>query len=274
MKKYKPTSPAKRHMQTLEKEDVVKTGGYKKLVVRNKKHSGRNSDGKITVRHRGGGSKRKYRLIDFKGEVRDVPGVVEEVQYDPNRSANICLIKWNNGKRTYVLQAKNMKKDYKIEYGENVEVKDGNRLPLRNIPVGLRLHNVEIKIKKGGQIARSAGGYVTLKAKHGKYATLEMPSDEIRLIHIDCEATVGEVGNSEFRNKTLGKAGKSRMLGRRPRVRGSVMNPVDHPHGGGEGKAPIGRPSPVSPTGVPALGYKTRDKKKNSTKLIMSKARR
>ena len=274
IKKFKPTSPGIRQMTVSTFEEITKKEPEKSLTVTLTKNSGRNAHGRITVRHRGGGAKRKYRIIDFKRNKDGIPGKVASIEYDPNRSANIALINYADGEKRYIIAPHNLKVGDVIESGENADIKIGNALPLRNIPVGTVLHNIELKAGKGGQLARSAGNSAQLMAKEGNYATLRLPSGESRLIRIECRATVGEVGNQDHENITIGKAGRKRNMGIRPTVRGSVMNPNDHPHGGGEGRSPIGRPSPVTPWGKPALGYKTRKKNKKSDKYIVTKRKK
>ncbi|MFA5879399.1 MAG: 50S ribosomal protein L2 [Candidatus Margulisiibacteriota bacterium] len=271
MKKFKPTTPSQRHMQIIEKKGISKEKPLKSLVTPTRSKAGRNAEGKITVRHRGGGVKRRFRMVDFKGEIENVKGIVNRIEYDPNRSCFIALINWLNGVKTYVLACEGMKEGYVIEYGAKSEIKDGNRLTLDLIPTGVKVHNIELKIDKGGQLVRSAGTSAVLMAKADDYATIKLPSGEARLINVKCKATIGVLSNSEHRNIKLGKAGKKRYLGFRPTVRGSAMNPCDHPHGGGEGKSPIGKKGPVSPQGKPTLGYKTRKKKKPSNKYIVAK---
>ena len=241
----------------------------KSLVTSLKKNAGRNNQGKITVRHQGGGSRRKYRIIDFKRRKDDVPATVKSIEYDPNRTANIALICYADGEKAYILAPEGLKDGDVIVSGENVEIKIGNCLPLKNMPLGTMVHNVELKIGKGGQIARGAGTSAQLMAKEGDYALLRLPSGEIRKVHINCRATIGQVGNIDAENICIGKAGRSRWLGIRPANRGVVMNPNDHPHGGGEGKTGIGRPGPCTPWGKPALGLKTRKKNKASNKMIV-----
>jgi large subunit ribosomal protein L2 len=274
IKKYKPTSPGIRQMTVLTFDEITKKEPEKSLVVTLKKSGGRNSQGRITVRFRGGGAKRKYRIIDFKRDKDGIPGKVAAIEYDPNRTANIALIHYVDGEKRYILAPNGLKVGDVIESGENVDIKVGNALPLRNIPVGTTVHNIELVPGKGGQLARSAGAEAQLMGKEGKYATLRLPSGEFRMVLLDCRATIGQVGNLDHENVTLGKAGRSRHLGRRPSVRGSAMNPVDHPHGGGEGKAPIGRPTPVTPWGKPTLGYKTRKKNKKSDKYIIRRRKK
>ncbi len=274
IKKYKPTSPAKRQMTVSHFKEITKTEPEKSLLTSLSKTGGRNAQGKITIRHRGGGVKRKYRLIDFKRNKDGVPAKVASIEYDPNRTANIALLHYLDGEKRYILAPNNLKVGDMVESGENADIKVGNALPLRNIPNGTIVHNVEMKPGKGGQIARSAGNSAQLMAKEGKYALLRLPSGEIRRILISCKATVGSVGNVEHENITIGKAGKKRKMGFRPKVRGSAMNAADHPHGGGEGRSPIGMPSPVTPWGKPTLGYKTRNKSKDSNKYIVSRRRK
>lgn len=269
IKKYKATSPGIRQMSVLTFEEITKKEPEKSLVVTLKKTGGRNSQGRITSRFRGGGAKRKYRIIDFKRDKDGIPGKVAAIEYDPNRTANIALIHYVDGEKRYILAPNKLKVGDVIESGEKADIKIGNALPLRNIPVGTTVHNIELVPGKGGQLARSAGSVAQLMGKEGKYAQLRLPSGEFRLVLLDCRATIGQVGNLDHENVKIGKAGKSRHLGRRPSVRGSAMNPVDHPHGGGEGRAPIGRPTPVTPWGKPALGYKTRKKNKKTDKYII-----
>ncbi|SDZ31630.1 LSU ribosomal protein L2P [Proteiniborus ethanoligenes] len=269
MRKFKPTSPALRQMTVSTFEDITKKEPEKSLVVSLNRQAGRNAHGRITVRHRGGGAKRKYRIIDFKRNKDGIAGKVAAIEYDPNRTANIALINYVDGEKRYILAPLGLKVGDVIESGEGADIKVGNALPLRNIPVGTVIHNIELKAGKGGQLVRSAGNSAQLMGKEGNYATVRLPSGEFRLIRIECRATIGQVGNVEHENMTIGKAGRKRHMGFRPSVRGSVMNPNDHPHGGGEGRTPIGRPSPVTPWGKPALGYKTRQKNKASNKYIV-----
>lgn len=271
IKSFKPTSPARRHMTILSFKELTTDQPEKTLLVPLKKSAGRNSRGKITVRHRGGGHKRKYRLIDFKRNKDTVPGKVSTIEYDPNRSSNIALITYLDGEKRYIIAPNGLKVGDVIYSGPDADIKVGNALPIRNIPVGTIIHNVEMKPGKGGQLARSAGNSIQLMAKEGNYAQIRMPSGEVRMVHINCRATIGQVGNQAHENITIGKAGKTRWLGFRPTVRGSVMNPNDHPHGGGEGRAPIGRKAPVSPWGKIAVGGKTRKKNKDSDKFIVKK---
>lgn len=274
IKKYKATSPAIRQMAVPTFEDITKDKPEKALTVNLNKTGGRNSRGKITVRHRGGGAKRKYRIIDFKRNKDGVPGKVAAIEYDPNRTANIALIHYVDGEKRYILAPHGLKVGDTIESGTDADIKVGNALPLRYIPVGTTVHNIELKPGKGGQLARSAGSEAQLVAKEEKYAQLKLPSGEIRRVLLNCRATVGQVGNIEHENLTIGKAGKKRHRGFRPKVRGSAMNPVDHPHGGGEGRTPIGMPSPVTPWGKPTLGYKTRAKNKKSNKYIVRRRKK
>ncbi len=274
MKKFKPVTPGRRHMLIVEKTGISKKKPEKSLMYGISSKAGRNAQGKVTVRHRGGGVKRRFRVIDFYGELLNTRGLVKAIEYDPNRSAYIALIQWENGVKTYTIAWEGIKEGQNIQYGEDVDIHDGNRMTLGVMPTGVKIHNIELKIGKGAQLVRSAGSSAILMAKSGDYATIKLPSGELRLINLKCRATLGVVSKSEHRNVKLGKAGKKRYLGFRPTVRGAVMNACDHPHGGGEGKAPIGRPSPLSPTGVPALGFKTRDKKKTSKKYIVQSRKR
>ena len=269
IKKYNPTTPGLRGMTVSTFEEITCTTPEKSLTVTLKKHSGRNSRGKITVRHRGGGYRPKYRIIDFKRNKDGIPGTVATIEYDPNRSANIALINYADGEKRYIIAPNKLKVGYKIESGPDADIMVGNALPIANIPVGTIIHNVELKPGKGGQLARSAGNGAQLMAKEGDYAQVRLPSGEVRKVLIECRATIGEVGNLDHQNIQIGKAGRKRHMGIRPTVRGSVMNPNDHPHGGGEGRAPIGRPAPMTPWGKPALGYKTRNKHKASNKYIV-----
>ena len=269
IRKFKPTSPARRQMSVSTFEEITKKEPEKSLVVSLNKNSGRNSQGRITIRHRGGGAKKKYRIIDFKRIKDGIPGKVAAIEYDPNRSANIALIHYVDGEKRYILAPYKIKVGDVIESGENADIKIGNALQLKHIPVGTTVHNVELKPGKGAQLVRSAGAEAQLMAKEGKYAQLKLPSGEFRLVSVECRATIGQVGNLDHELITIGKAGRSRHMGIRPTVRGSAMNPVDHPHGGGEGRAPIGMPAPSTPWGKPALGYKTRKKNKKSDKYIV-----
>lgn len=270
IKKYKPTSPGRRNMSVNTFEEVTKKEPEKSLLAPLKSKAGRNVYGRITVRHQGGGAKRKYRIIDFKRNKDGVPGKVAGIEYDPNRSANIALINYADGEKRYILAPLKLKVGDTIVSGKEADITIGNCLPLAFIPVGTLVHNVELKAGKGGQMVRSAGASAQLMAKEDNYATLRLPSGEMRQVRMECRATIGTVGNLDHQNVRIGKAGRKRHMGIRPTVRGSVMNPNDHPHGGGEGRAPIGRPGPVTPWGKPALGYKTRKKHKASDKLIVS----
>ena len=271
IKVYNPTTNARRGMSVTDYSELSKVAPEKSLLRPLKKNSGRNNYGRITVRHHGGGNRRKYRVIDFKRTKFDVEAVVKTLEYDPNRSAHIALIEYADGVKSYILAPVGLKVGDKVEAGPNADIKPGNALPLTNIPVGTFIHNVELYPGKGGQLARAAGNAAQLMAKEGVYALLRLPSGELRNVPVNCMATVGQVGNIEHENVSIGKAGRKRHMGWRPTVRGSVMNPCDHPHGGGEGKSPIGRPGPVTPWGKPALGYKTRKKKKQSDKLIVKR---
>ena len=271
IKQFKPTTPSRRGMTVSTFEEITKNKPEKSLVTTLKKNAGRNSYGRITVRHHGGGSRRKYRIIDFKRKKIDMAATVIAIEYDPNRSANIALIQYEDGEKAYILAPIGLKVNDKVMSGVNADIKPGNALPISSIPVGTLIHNIELKPGKGAQMVRSAGNAAQLMAKEGKYAHVRLPSGEMRLVSVNCIATIGQVGNTEHENIKLGKAGKSRWLGKRPEVRGSVMNPNDHPHGGGEGKSPVGRPGPVTPWGKPALGYKTRNKKKASNKFIVKR---
>ncbi|MGN0701650.1 MAG: 50S ribosomal protein L2 [Lentihominibacter sp.] len=271
IKKYNPTTPGLRGMTVSTFEEITCTTPEKSLTVTLKKHSGRNSRGKITVRHRGGGYRPKYRIIDFKRDKDGIPGTVATIEYDPNRSANIALINYADGEKRYIVAPNKLKVGDVIVSGADADIKVGNALPVANIPVGTVVHNIELQPGKGAQMVRSAGNGAQLMAKEGKYASLRLPSGEVRKVRLECRATIGEVGNIDHQNIQIGKAGRKRHMGIRPTVRGSVMNPNDHPHGGGEGKAGIGRVSPVTPWGKPALGYKTRKKKNPSDKYIVKR---
>ena len=271
IKKYNPTTPGLRGMTVSTFEEITCSTPEKSLTVTLKKHSGRNNRGKITVRHRGGGYRPKYRIIDFKRNKDGIPGTVATIEYDPNRSANIALINYADGEKRYIIAPKNLKVGDVIVSGADADIKIGNALPLANIPVGTIIHNIEMKPGKGGQMVRSAGNGAQLMAKEGNEAQVRLPSGEVRKVTLNCRATIGEVGNADHSNIQIGKAGRKRHMGIRPTVRGSVMNPNDHPHGGGEGKAGIGRVSPVTPWGKPALGYKTRKKTKASDKYIVKR---
>ena len=269
IKKYTPYTPSRRNMTGLDFTEITKNAPEKSLTVSLKKNSGRNNQGKITVRHHGGGSRRKYRIIDFKRNKDNIPATVLSIEYDPNRTATIALICYADGQKAYILAPQGLKVGQKIMNGEHAEARLGNCLPLSLIPIGTEVHNVELYPGAGAQMVRSAGVAAQLMAKEGKYATLRLPSGEMRMVPINCRATIGVVGNGEHSLVNIGKAGRKRHMGIRPTVRGSVMNPNDHPHGGGEGRAPVGRPGPCTPWGKPALGLKTRSKKKASNKLIV-----
>ena len=271
VKVYKPTTPSRRGMSVLTFEEITAKKPERSLLVSLKKHSGRNSYGRITVRHKGGGVRRKYRLIDFKRNTTDVEATVVSIEYDPNRSANIALIQYEDGKKAYIIAPDKLSVGDKIRSSVEADIKPGNCLPLEFIPLGTLVHNVEMHPGKGAQLVRAAGMYAQVMAKENGYAQLRLPSGEVRMIALNCKATVGTVGNSDHENVNLGKAGRKRHMGIRPTVRGSVMNPCDHPHGGGEGKSPVGRPGPVTPWGKPAMGYKTRSKKNKSDKFIVKR---
>ena len=269
IKTFNPYTPSRRAMTMLDNAEITKAAPEKSLTVSLKKTAGRNNQGKITVRHHGGGSRRKYRIIDFKRNKVDVPATVKSIEYDPNRTANIALICYADGEKSYIIAPNGLKVGDVLMNGENAEVKVGNCLPLSAIPVGTEIHNIELYPGKGGQLVRAAGNVAQLMAKEGKYATLRLPSGEMRLVPLVCRATIGTVGNIEHGLVNIGKAGRKRNMGIRPTVRGSVMNPNDHPHGGGEGRAPVGRSGPCTPWGKPALGLKTRKKNKKSNKMII-----
>ena len=269
IKTYNPYTPSRRNMTGSDFSEITKTTPEKSLMVSLSKNAGRNNQGKITVRHRGGGNRKKYRIVDFKRNKDGIPAVVTGIEYDPNRTANIALLTYADGEKRYIIAPEGLKDGMKIMNGPEAEVRIGNCLPLECIPVGTQVHNIELLPGKGGQLVRSAGNNAQLMAKEGKYATLRLPSGEMRMVPLGCRATVGVVGNVDHNLVNIGKAGRKRHMGIRPTVRGSVMNPNDHPHGGGEGKAGIGRPGPCTPWGKPALGLKTRKKKKASNKLIV-----
>ena len=271
IKSYKPTTPSRRNMSVVDYSGLSKVAPEKSLLEPLNKKSGRNSYGRITVRHKGGGNRRKYRVIDFKRQKFDMPAKVLTLEYDPNRSAHIALIQYEDGEKSYITAPNGLKIGDTVVAGPNADIRPGNALPLTNIPVGTFIHNVEMYPGKGAQLARSAGNMAQLMAKEGKLALLRLPSGELRNVPIECIATVGEVGNSDHENVKIGKAGRKRHMGIRPTVRGSVMNPCDHPHGGGEGKSPIGRSGPVTPWGKPTLGYKTRSKHNKSDKFIVKR---
>lgn len=270
IKKFKPTSPGRRQMTVSTFEELTTDKPEKSLLAPLSKNAGRNAQGRITVRHRGGGHKRAYRIVDFKRDKDGIPGTIATIEYDPNRSANIALVNYADGEKRYILAPNGLKVGTKIESGPESDIRVGNCLPLQNIPVGSVIHNIELKEGKGAQMVRSAGTSAQLMAKEGSYAHVRLPSGEVRLVHVRCRATIGQVGNHDHENITVGKAGRSRWAGKRPTVRGIVMNPVDHPHGGGEGRSPIGR-NPVTPWGKPALGAKTRKKNKPSDKYIVKR---
>lgn len=274
VKRFKPTSPGRRFATVSTFEEITKKEPEKALLAPLSKKAGRNAYGRITVRHRGGGHKRSYRIIDFKRNKDDIPAKVAGIEYDPNRSANIALLNYVDGEKRYILAPLGLRIGQNVISGIRVEVRPGNAMPLRSIPVGTFVHNIEMKKGHGGQLARSAGTAAQLAAKEGNIGHVRLPSGEVRLIPLDCRATIGQLGNIEHENITIGKAGRSRWLGRRPTVRGSVMNPCDHPHGGGEGRAPIGLKRPVTPWGKPTLGYKTRKKNKDSDRLIVRRRKK
>ncbi|MBR6735971.1 MAG: 50S ribosomal protein L2 [Oscillospiraceae bacterium] len=271
IKFYKPTTPGRRGMTVTDYSGLSKVKPEKSLLTIIKKHAGRNNTGRITVRHHGGGNRQKYRIIDFKRDLVDVPATVLTLEYDPNRSAHIALVQYESGEKRYIVAPHGLKVGDVIMSGAGADIKPGNALPLQNIPVGTFVHNVELYPGKGAQLARAAGVMAQLMAKEGAYALLRLPSGELRKVPVGCKATIGQVGNIDHENVSIGKAGRTRHMGIRPTVRGSVMNPCDHPHGGGEGKSPIGRPGPVTPWGKPALGYKTRDKHHRSDKYIVKR---
>ncbi len=269
IKTYNPYTPSRRNMTGSDFSEITKTTPERSLTTSLKKNAGRNNQGKITVRHQGGGNRRKYRIVDFKRRKDDIPAKVLGIEYDPNRTANIALICYADGEKAYILAPQGLTDGMTVMNGANAEIRVGNCLPLENIPVGTMIHNIELYPGKGGQLARSAGNAAQLMAKEGKYATLRLPSGEMRMVPIICRASIGTIGNGDHNLVKIGKAGRKRHMGIRPTVRGSVMNPNDHPHGGGEGKAPVGRPGPSTPWGKPALGLKTRKKHKQSNKLIV-----
>ena len=271
IKRYKPTSAARRLMTVSTFEEITCTKPERSLLQEQKHNAGRNAQGKITVRHQGGGNRRKYRIIDFKRNKDGIPAIVKTIEYDPNRTANIALVVYADGEKKYILAPLGLNVGDKIMSGPTADIKPGNALAIENIPVGSMIHNIELQAGKGGQLVRAAGMSAQLMAKEGKYAQIKMPSGEMRLVLVKCKATIGQVGNLDHEIIRVGKAGKKRHMGIRPTVRGSVMNPCDHPHGGGEGRAPIGRPGPVTPWGKPALGYKTRKKKNRTDKFILKR---
>ena len=270
VKIYKPTTPGRRNMSVHDYSILTKKAPEKSLLEPMKKHSGRNNLGRITVRHHGGGNRRKYRIIDFKRQTEGTATVIA-LEYDPNRTANIALIQYEDGKKSYIIAPVDLKVGDKITAGADSDIKPGNALPIANIPVGTMIHNIELYPGRGAQMVRSAGAMAQLMAKENGMAQVRLPSSEVRLVRLDCVATIGQVGNLEHENIKIGKAGKKRHMGIRPTVRGSVMNPCDHPHGGGEGRSPIGRPTPVTPWGKPTMGYKTRNKKARTNKFIVKR---
>ena len=271
IKKYNPTSPARRFMTVSDFAEITKKSPERSLLAKKDKHAGRNSYGRITVRHRGGGNRRKYRIIDFKRNKDGMPATVIGVEYDPNRSANIALIQYEDGEKAYIIAPIGLTDGDVVVSGEGADIKPGNALFIKDIPVGTLIHNIELYPGKGAQLVRSAGNSAQLMAKEGDYAQVRLPSGEVRMIRLDCKATIGVVGNQQHENVSIGKAGRKRHMGWRPTVRGVVMNPNDHPHGGGEGKSPIGRPAPVTPWGKPALGLKTRKTKNRTDKFIVKR---
>ena len=271
MKHFNPTTPSLRNMTVSTFDEITKKTPEKSLLATKKKHAGRNSYGRITVRHQGGGNRQKYRLVDFKRRKDDMPATVIGIEYDPNRSANIALIEYEDGERAYILAPIGLTDGSKVVSGEKADIKPGNCMKIENIPVGTMIHNIELNPGQGGKLVRAAGQEAQLMAKEGKYAHVRLPSGEMRLIMAVCRATIGTIGNSDHENVKIGKAGRSRHMGQRPEVRGSVMNPNDHPHGGGEGRAPVGHAGPMTPWGKPALGYKTRKRNKKSNKFIVKR---
>lgn len=271
IKKYNPTSPARRFMTVSDFAEITKKSPERSLLAKKDKHAGRNSYGRITVRHRGGGNRRKYRIIDFKRNKDGMPATVIGIEYDPNRSANIALIQYEDGEKAYIIAPVGLTDGDVVVSGEGADIKPGNALFIKDIPVGTLIHNIELYPGKGAQLVRSAGNSAQLMAKEDKYAQVKLPSGEVRMVRLDCKATIGVVGNQEHSNLSIGKAGRKRHMGWRPTVRGVVMNPNDHPHGGGEGKSPIGRPAPVTPWGKPALGLKTRKTKNRTDKFIVKR---
>jgi large subunit ribosomal protein L2 len=271
MKHYKAYTPSRRNMTGLDYSEITKKTPEKSLLATKKKNAGRNSYGRITVRHQGGGNRQKYRIIDFKRQKDEMEATVIGIEYDPNRSANIALIQYEDGVKAYILAPQGLKDGDKVVSGKSADIKPGNCMEINSIPVGTLIHNIELNPKQGGKLVKAAGQSAQLMAKEGKYAHVRLPSGEMRLVLANCRATIGVVGNAEYANVKLGKAGRKRHMGIRPTVRGSAMNPVDHPHGGGEGKAPIGHAGPLTPWGKPALGYKTRNKKKQSNKFIVKR---
>ena len=271
MKHFKPYTPSRRNMTVSDFAEITKKTPEKSLLAKKKEKAGRNSYGRITVRHQGGGNRQKYRIIDFKRRKDNIEATVIGIEYDPNRSSNIALIQYEDGEKAYIIAPQGITDGDKVISGEAVDIKPGNCMPISSIPVGTLIHNIELNPGQGGKLVRTAGQSAQLMAKEGKYAHVRLPSGEMRLILAKCRATIGVIGNSDHENVKIGKAGRKRHMGWRPEVRGSVMNPVDHPHGGGEGKAPIGHAGPLTPWGKPALGYKTRNKKKNTNKFIVKR---
>ena len=271
MKHFRPITPSRRNMTVSTFEEITKKTPEKSLLAKKKEKAGRNSYGRITVRHQGGGNRQKYRIIDFKRMKDDMPATVIGIEYDPNRSANIALIQYEDGTKSYILAPIGLKDGDKVVSGQKVDIKPGNAMPIESIPVGTMIHNIELHPGQGGKMVRAAGQEAQLMAKEGKYAHVRLPSGEMRLVMTRCRATIGTVGNTDHENVNIGKAGRKRHMGIRPTVRGSVMNPVDHPHGGGEGRAPVGHAGPLTPWGKPALGYKTRKKNKQSDKFIVKR---
>ncbi len=271
MKHFKPYTPSRRNMTVSDFAEITKKTPEKSLLAKKKEKAGRNSYGRITVRHQGGGNRQKYRIIDFKRKKDNMEATVLGIEYDPNRSANIALIQYEDGEKSYIIAPQGLTDGDKVISGESVDIRPGNCMPISNIPVGTLIHNIELNPGQGGKLVRTAGQSAQLMAKEGKYSHVRLPSGEMRLILTKCRATIGVIGNSDHENVKLGKAGRKRHMGWRPEVRGSVMNPVDHPHGGGEGRAPIGHPGPLTPWGKPALGYKTRNKKKSTNKFIVKR---
>ena len=271
IKTYRPYTPSRRNMTTLTNDEITKTTPEKSLLAKKKKNAGRNSYGRITVRHQGGGNRQKYRIIDFKRKKDNMEATVIGIEYDPNRTSNIALIQYEDGEKAYILAPVGLKDGDKVVSGENVDIKPGNCLPIENIPVGTLIHNIELNPGQGGKMVKAAGGEAQLMAKEGEYAHVRLPSGEMRLVRAKCRATIGTIGNTDHGNVKLGKAGRTRHMGVRPTVRGSVMNPVDHPHGGGEGKAPVGHSGPLTPWGKPAIGYKTRKKNNKTDKYIVKR---
>ena len=271
IKTFRPYTQSRRNMTTLTNNEITKTTPEKSLLAKKKKNAGRNSYGRITVRHQGGGNRQKYRIIDFKRKKDNMEATVIGIEYDPNRTSNIALIQYEDGEKAYILAPVGLKDGDKVVSGENVDIKPGNCLPIENIPVGTLIHNIELNPGQGGKMVKAAGGEAQLMAKEGEYAHVRLPSGEMRLVRAKCRATIGTIGNTDHGNVKLGKAGRTRHMGVRPTVRGSVMNPVDHPHGGGEGKAPVGHSGPLTPWGKPALGYKTRKKNNRTDKYIVKR---